>query len=174
MSAALAAVRRADWRFLLPEPALGRVAYLGPHEPELIAALLALGADVDRLEAPGAAADHDVVVLTAGSRRAVAAARAQLRPDGWLYAEVPGRAALAWARALRGAGFDEVTAHWLWPDARTCREIVPLDRAALLHALSRRDPGARLRARAAAARLLVRLGLFRLAMRRVAVIGRRS
>ncbi|MEA2304532.1 MAG: hypothetical protein QOH43_1812, partial [Solirubrobacteraceae bacterium] len=32
-------VRRADFRFLLPDPALGRVAYPAPRDPELLAAL---------------------------------------------------------------------------------------------------------------------------------------
>ncbi|MGZ6642068.1 MAG: hypothetical protein ACXVFN_17055 [Solirubrobacteraceae bacterium] len=174
MSDVLTRTRRADWRFLLPDPGLGRVACLAPQEPELIDALLALDARVDWLDAPGDASDHDVVVLSGGSRRRVAAARALLRPGGWLYAEVTGPAAAGWARTLRAAGFDEVSAHWLWPDARRCREMVPLQRAALLHALGRRDPGARLRLRVAAARMLVRLGLFPLAVRRAAVIGRRA
>ncbi len=174
MNGARPDARRADWRFLLPEPGLGRVACLPPHEPELIDALVAVGAEVDRLEALAPVAEHDVAVLCGGPRRGVAAARAQLRPGGWLYAEVPGRAAPGWSRALRAGGFEEVSAHWLWPDARACREMVELERGALLHALGRRDPGARLRARATAAGLLVRLGLFRLAIRRAAVIGRRS
>jgi len=39
MNGARPDARRADWRFLLPEPGLGRVACLPPHEPELIDAL---------------------------------------------------------------------------------------------------------------------------------------
>jgi hypothetical protein len=166
----VAEVRRADWRFLLPEPGLGVVAYLAPHEPALCAALALVSRRVDLAGARDEA--HDLVVLTAGRPRSVRAARALLRPGGWLYAEVPGRAVRAWTRALRRSGFDEVTAHWLWPSARDCREIVPVEAEALRAALGRRDPGARLALRVRAARMLVRAGAFPLVMRRAAVIGR--
>jgi hypothetical protein len=170
---ALAAVRRADWRFLLPDPELGRVAYLAPHEPELVEALTLAGASVDLLAAPAPTADHDVIVISDGPPATVRGARGPLRPGGWLYAEVPGRSAGAWTRALAAGGFEDVAAHWLWPDASACREIVPLERAALHLALRRRDPGARVRVRARAAGLLAGNRMFALAVRRAAVIGRR-
>jgi hypothetical protein len=169
---ALAEVRRADWRFLLPEPSLGVVAYLAPHERALSQALRLVSRRVDLLAAPATRATHDLVVLTAGRPGSVRGARRLLRPGGWLYAEVPGPAVRAWIRMLRRSGFDEVTAHWLWPTARSCREIVPLEREALHLALARRDPGARLAVRVRAARLLVRAGAFPLAIRRAAVVGR--
>lgn len=170
---ALAVARRADWRFLLPRPHLGRVAYLAPHDWGLVAAL-SLVSDVLELAAPcEALGSHDVVVLTGAHRQHIASARALLRHGGWLYAEVPGPASRACTRAFRRSGFGEVSAHWLWPAADACREIIPLDRDPLLHALSRRDPGARLRLRARVARLLVASGMFPLAVRRACVIGRR-
>ena len=171
---ALAVTRRADWRFLLPDPALGRVAYLAPHDPELVAALSALGAELELLDAPRAAKRHDLVAITRGRPRTARAAHGLLRRGGWLYAEVPGWSVPAWMRALAASGFEEVGAHWLWPDARSCREIVPLEREPLRHALGRRDPGGRLRLRARAAQLLAASGIFTLAVRRAAVIGRRS
>jgi hypothetical protein len=163
--------RRADWRFLLPEPELGAVAYLPPHDPELAGALKLVSARVD-LDA-GGGPDHAVVVLTGARRGAIPVACELLGRGGWLYAEVPGRAVRAWRRALRAAGFDEVAGHWLWPDAVGCREIVPLERRALRHALGRRDPGALLRLRARLAAALVVTGAFPLAVRRAAVVGRR-
>jgi hypothetical protein len=163
--------RRAAWRFLLPDPELGRVAYLAPHEPELVAALTLVSRGVDLLDSPASDPTHDLVVITGGDPRTAGAARALLRPGGWLYAEMPGRAAGAWARELREAGFDEVGAYWLWPDEHTSLEIVPLEREAVRHALERRDPGARFRLRARAARLLVELGLLNVAVRCAAVIG---
>jgi hypothetical protein len=168
----LAAVRRADWRFLLPDPSLGRVAYLAPHEPALVDALRAAGATVDTLAGPAPLAAYDVAVLTGGRPDRVAASAALLRPGGWLCAEVTGRATRRWTRALRAQGFQDVAAHWLWPHAGACREIVPLERAALGHALGRRDPGGRLRLRVRAAQLLVHAGLFSLAARSALVIGR--
>ena len=161
--------RRADWRFLLPDPELGGVAYLPPHDAELLRALESCGAGVDLGAAAHAA---DVVVITGGGPATVAQGRELLRAGGWLYAEVPGWRTPAWERELRRCEFDEVAAHWLWPSAHTCREIVPLEPPALRHALQRRDPGARLRLRARAAGLLARTGLFRLALRHTAVIAR--
>jgi hypothetical protein len=170
---ALAVARRADWRFLLPEPALGRVAYLAPQEADLVAALELVAGRLDVLEpAAPAGADHELVVVTAGrAARSALEARALLCPRGRLYAEVPGRRVRSWTRELRKAGFDDVDAHWLWPDARGCREIVPFEPEAIRAMLDRRDPGARLRLRARATSLLVRAGLFRFAVRRAAVIG---
>lgn len=169
---ALAAVRRADWRFLLPDPGLGRVAYLAPHEPALAEALTRVGAEVDLVEHPQSTADHDVVVLTGAARDLVARAGGLLAPGGWLYAETTGPRARSWSRALRAAGYEEVTAYWLWPDARACREIVPLTPGPLRHALGRRDPGARVRVRVRAATLLAAGGAFGLVAPHAAVIGR--
>ena len=173
----VATVRRADWRFLLPEPTLRRVAYVAPHEPAMTAALQVLSDDVSLVATPPIAGDagpFDVAVITSGAPRSVGTARALLRDDGWLYAEMAGPAVGTWSRALRRGGFDEVEQFWLWPDAPTCREIVPLSRPALRASLGRRDPGARLRLRSRLAELLAASGLFRLAMRRAAVIGRAS
>jgi hypothetical protein len=167
------AARRADWRFLLPDPSPARVACLGPRDPALETALELTGAVVDRPGGTTAGESHDLVVVTSRRPAAVGAACRMLRPGGWLYAETPGFRVRRWQRALRGAGLDEVAAHWLWPDQRSCREIAPLEASALRHALGRRDPGAALRLRARAAGLLVRTGLFRFVVRRAAVIGRR-
>ena len=169
---ALGVARRADWRFLLPRPRLGRVAYLAPHDSGLIAALSVVSDVLELGAPPGTLGSHDVVVLTGARRRHIARARAILRHGGWLYAEVPGPAARACTRAFRRSGFVEVSAHWLWPAADECHEIVALERDPLLHALSRRDPGARLRLRARVARFLVASGMFPLAVRRACVIGR--
>jgi hypothetical protein len=169
----VAVARRADWRFLLPDPALGRVAYLAPHEPAVAEALGLVSAGEVALDvAATARRAYDTAVLTGGRTGQAAAVAALLRPGGWLYVETTGPATGAWARALRAAGFVDVAAHWLWPDAGRCLEIVPLQRAAIRHALSRRDPGARLRLRARGAGLVASAGLFRFAARHAAVIGR--
>jgi SAM-dependent methyltransferase len=167
------AARRADWRFLLPDPSPARVACVGPRDPALERALELSGAVVDAPGGPAACDGHELVVVTSRRPAAVAEACRVLRPGGWLYAETPGFRLRRWQRALRAAGLDEVAAHWLWPDEQSCREIAPLEASALRHALGRRDPGAALRLRARLAGLLVRAGLFRFAVRRAAVIGRR-
>jgi hypothetical protein len=161
--------RRADWRFLLPNPQLGRVAYLPPHDPEVVRALELCGAALDLGERRHSA---DVVVITGGGLASLVRGREVLRAGGWLYAEVSGWRAPAWERKLRREHFDEVGAHWLWPSARACREMVPLEPLALRHALQRRDPGARLRLRARLAGLAARWRVFRLALRHTAVVAR--
>jgi hypothetical protein len=166
------ATRRADWRFLLPDPDVARVAYLPPQDAELVSALELSGAVVDLRGAPLESDQHELVVITAGRPSCVQCATRLLGAGGWLYAEVPGWRAHVWESELRRCGFDEIAAHWLWPSARGCREIVPLEPAALRHALERRDPGARVRVRARTAGLLAATPLFRLALRHAAVVGR--
>lgn len=169
----LAAVRRADWRFLLPDPSLGRVAYLAPHLPDVVVALQEVAAAVDLLDTVDATRpDYDVVVITGGRIETVATARALLRSGGWVCAEVRGRQAGRAARTLRASGFEAIEASWLWPNAGACREMVPLVGPALREALGRRDPGGRLRARVRLAQALARTPLIRLAVRSAVVVGR--
>ena len=171
----LHAVRRADWRFLLPDARLDSVAYAAPHDPalvralELVAGRLAL-TEADGLEPGGA----DVVVATRAAPHSAARLAAGVRPGGWLYAEARGAASARWAAALRRAGLEEVDVVWLWPDAARAKEMVVLsDAHAVRHALGRRDPGRRLRIRAWAARALLATGLLRLVVPSVAIVGRR-
>ena len=153
----LQAVRRLDWRFLLPEPELGRVVYLGAGEDRLLAALREFSASLAVVPDTNDAAGHglpdesfDVAVLQAPSPRALARAAALVRPGGYLYCE-PARPA-AWdgsllgrrrgadAERLRGlpharlllreGGFLDLEAHWHYPDFVRCGWIVPVDRAA--------------------------------------------
>jgi hypothetical protein len=171
----LHAVRRADWRFLLPDAHLGRVAYAAPHDPELVRALELVAGQLRLTEPDGLdAAGADVVVATGAAPQAAARLAAGVRPGGWLYAEARGVASGRWATALRGAGFEDVDVFWLWPDAGRVKEMVALgDSHAVRHALGRRDPGARLRLRAWAARSLLATGLLRLVVPSVAIVGRR-
>lgn len=95
----LQAARRLDWRFLLPEPRLGRVAYLGPGEDGLAAALqdavgcvrvsdAAVGAVGEARCADASDAPFDVVVMQSPSPAALTRAAAVVRPGGWLYCEL--------------------------------------------------------------------------------------
>ena len=171
----LHAVRRADWRFLLPDAHLDRVAYAAPHDPALVRALKLVAGRLRLTEADDLQADSaDVVVATGAGPQAAARLAAAVRPGGWVYAEARGLASARWAAALRGAGLEEVDVVWLWPDAARTKEMVALsDAHAVRHALGRRDPGARLRVRAWAARALLATGLLRLVVPSVAIVGRR-
>lgn len=171
----LHAVRRADWRFLLPDPQLVDVAYVAPHDPELSAALQRVARSVALLDGhDDAPRGHDVVVATGASTGTAPALAALTRPGGWVYVETTGRATARWARALRREGLEEVDAIWLWPTAAAPREMVPLhDDAAVRHALGRRDPGARLRVRAWVARALLAARSLPLVVPAAAVVARR-
>jgi hypothetical protein len=165
------AVRRADWRYLLPDPSLGLVAYPAPRDAKLLKALTLVSERVER-SAVTELAGYDVVVLTDMDGSELDAAAARATRGSWIYAEAAGPDAAAFARRLRRRGFDDVRAYWLWPDADRCKEIVPLRATALRHALGRRDPGARLRVRARLAGALARTPLFRFVVKRAAVIAR--
>jgi aminoglycoside phosphotransferase len=168
-------VRRADWRFLLARPRLGRVVCLGEHDPELVAALREVGDDV-RVGVPGdgdgnGIALFDVVVLVMPTREELARAPALLRPRGWVYVEIGGlrggrrrrgtlRGVAASVRALRRLGFEHVAAHWHFPNFDSCLEIVPLgDRRAVSLSLRRRQRRLGTRLQVLAARLALRLRL---------------
>jgi hypothetical protein len=171
----LHAVRRADWRFLLPNPQLDDVAYLAPHEPVLVEALRRAARSVTLVDADDqGTGEHDVVVATGASAAAAPRLAGLTRPDGRVYVETTGRASRRWARALARQGLDEIEVVWLWPTAAAPKELVPLhDAAAVRHALGRRDPGARLRVRVWAGRALLAAGALPLAVPAAAVLARR-
>jgi hypothetical protein len=186
----LRATRRIDWRFLLPDPDLGRTAYFGRPDEALLDALVRCAPEL--MSFAGASdgcaerRDHspfDLVVLVDPAPADVIGAARLLRPDGWLYAEqtrsVPARvrAAAFSRRELRtweALGLVDVQAHWHWPDFASCEEIVPLDDADVIrHMLERRLVyGQRLKV--ALARLLLRGRLFAVAVENVSVLGRRN
>ena len=182
----LQASRRLDWRFLLPDPDLRQVAYLGPARGPLLESLRLFS---DRLRVVKMskkgyqpAGSYDVVVTIDPSPEALQAAAELVTPGGFLYVEGFGLAWLVqqWRRAgsrlrrnrmplrypagyfpiLRPLGFHEVQAYWHWPDFETCTRIIPLDdQGALLYTLATHGPGIAARAAALFGRWLVRSGL---------------
>jgi len=124
--------RRVDWRFLMPDPTLERVAYIGPAQGALLEALRLFSGSVTVFESvsgeDSAASPHDVVVAHHPSREALRAAARLVRPGGFLYAEVTGfRHARRDVAVLRHSGCASVQVHWHWPDFEACTRIVPLD-----------------------------------------------
>jgi hypothetical protein len=159
--ARLEAARRLDWRFLLPYPELGRVAYVGRPDPTLLAALKALATSLTVTDAAAEPDGYPLVVASVPTRVELNQAIRLVRPDGWLYVECLGplagrrryRPASAQRALLARHGFDQIAGHWHWPDFASSKWIVPLgDRAAVRYALRRHRGGAR-------ARTLRRLGL---------------
>jgi hypothetical protein len=179
----LVTVRRADWRFLLARPHPGRVVCAGGDDPALVAALREVSGEVVVGLEAGATAVADVLVLVRPTREELARARTLLRPGGWAYVETGGlllgrrrrgavRGVSACVRTLRLLEFENVVAHWHFPDFESCLEIVPLgDRRALSLSLQRRQRRLRTRLQVLAARLALRLRLLPYVVPAASVIG---
>ncbi|MGH2521574.1 MAG: hypothetical protein ACRDH2_03635 [Anaerolineales bacterium] len=179
----LQASRRVDWRFLLPDPNLGQVAYLGPARGSLCDSLRLFSAGLTVIESPQApnAVQYDVVVASNPSPDAFRLAAPLVRPAGFLYAEIhqrwPGhrRNPAEDTAVLKGLGFAQAEAYWHWPNFEGCMEIVPLsDPAALRHALNRRRSDLAARAKALLGHGLLRSGGLALLIPCFSVVGQRS
>ena len=134
-------VRRLDWRFLLPDPRLRRVAYLGPDGCLLARALEAFSDSLRVFAGDGPEREvTDVLVAHAARWSDIDAAAAGLVPGGMLYWEMArgrdrlGTNPVAW---LKQRGFTDIQTHWHYPGFETCRQIVPLDDAAACASLLR-------------------------------------
>lgn len=179
----LQASRRLDWRFLLPDPALRSVGYSGPARGALLDSLRLFSESLAMLDSGDAAAQYDLVVARTPKPAALARAAAAVRPGGFLYVEVrqslrPGgprpRSPADYVAVIARHGFEDVTAHWHWPNFEACAEIVALDqRNALLLALARRRAGSGARLKSAFGSALVRSGLMARVVPCFSVVGRR-
>lgn len=180
----LQASRRLDWRFLLPNPALETVAYLGPKSSTLLDALRLFATKLTILpptvNQPGER--YDVVVVCEPSPAQLRAAVGLVRPGGALYVEAHG---LLWpakwlgrnplsflqrphlwqpadyVQALQEWGLSEASAYWFWPDFESCTRIIPLaEPVVLAHAFAAPTArrGAKAQIKAAYKRWLVQSG----------------
>jgi hypothetical protein len=174
--ALLQASRRVDWRFLLPDPNLGQVAYIGSARGALVESLKLFSTALTLIDpAAGPISDrYDVVIANMPTIESLRRAVGLVRPGGFLYVEAYGpfrRGRRAGGRGLRFAadyvaaldrfGLAGAVAYWHWPNFEACAEIVPLfDQDALLLAFARRRSGAGARLKSALGRALLRSGLF--------------
>ncbi len=161
LGSALQASRRVDWRFLLPDPNLGQVAYVGSARGALVESLQLFSASltvlgISRMQIPPTAR-YDVVVSTAPSYETLEWAAELVRSGGFIYFEAGWLLTLRGLRsrfgnkstaqapwlgfgadyvaALEKLGFEDVQANWHWPDFESCTRIIPLaNREALLQA----------------------------------------
>ena len=186
--ALLQASRRVDWRFLLPDPNLGRVAFLGPARGPLIESLRLFSAALAANDAAGQDGLYDIVVAVDPEHAVLRRAAGLLRPGGHLYVEARGpfkparllrggrpRFAAGYVAAVRRLGLVEAVAHWHWPNFESCAEIVPLgERDALLLALARRRGGAGARLKSALGRALLWSGMFARLAPCFSVVARKS
>ena len=149
--------RRIDWRFLLPEPYLRRVAYFGPKGGTLPTALKHFSESFQIISADENA-KFDLAVLRLREIADLAKAHALLAPGGFLYWEMQ---PLSWAALLRhranGAtyalpkrwqrvpnlfhehvavlerlGFADIQIHWQRPNFEGCLEIIPMNETTAL------------------------------------------
>lgn len=196
----LQASRRVDWRFLLPDPNLGRVGCVEPVSGSLVDSLRLFSASLrtigDSESQDGPGGQFDVVVASDPSRARLQRAVGLVMSDGYLYIEVHGLS--LFGRSGRGSrrdspanntrlrlpgycaahieklGFAEVTAHWHWPDFESCTKIVPLDnRAALGYTFSMSGRGTKARLRANLGRWLMRSGLLTWSVPCFSIVARR-
>ena len=176
--------RRVDWRFLLPKPQLGCVAYLGPQNTPLFEALAQFSQAPPHLIARQDVTSpcdtpFDLVVVCSQRTVDVQQACALLRSDGHLYWEIDrlhGLLSLASLNIrqtrcrlhlllhphlfLEHLGFRTITMYWHYPTFEDCREIIPLNtREALTYVFARKREKLAHRIAWAAGRLLLHIRL---------------
>ncbi len=182
----LEAIRRVDWRFLLPESALGTVLVVEPAEPGLLAALGLAAESVITTGDEGAPARPDLVVAIGPDDRSLRAAIGQVPDGGWLYvgsgAGRSGRAGRAGrrvslrrvARAVEHGGLVDIRRSWHWPTEPSALEIAPLDDVrAIRLALDRRRSGRAARLKAGLAMIALRVGVLDAIVPGWSVVARR-
>ncbi len=148
-----AAARRADWRFLLPDPNLKDVEYVGRLPDDLLAALRLLSRSLEVVDEPRTADAQrlaDVVVLHSPTRAQVRRALGLVKANGAVYCELKRsrRRPLSFLQfqtdAVYGelvrSGFTSIQTHWHYPSFSNCTRLVPLaDPAALAYWLASRN-----------------------------------
>ena len=145
----LVAVRRIDWRFLLPMPALERVGFVGPSDSMLSRALAQFSDEFvvfDQANVWQAALELDVLVCETNDLAKAKAASIHLKQGGFLYAEWRRGKLLQSYRAflagLEQLGYRSLTLHWHRPDFESSRDLIPIgDQRALRHVFSRNLSG---------------------------------
>lgn len=166
--------RRIDWRFLLPDPSLGHVAYAGNTCESLIEALTLFSESLTRIETTAPVTQVDsgydgVVIKETASDDVLRRCTTLLKPGGFLYIELrqaradrllrrlqPGKV----LTAIERLGYTDGQAHWHWPDFERCTRFIPLDQTApLMFDLSRNDEGILANAKSRLGYVLARSGV---------------
>ena len=188
-------VRRLDWRFLLPEPDLGRTAYVGPREgalPEALKAFARPFVPVNEERGRSGDEDCDLAVVASRDREDLARALRRVRPGGHLYWEVDRRPLLRrspsgdgrWprgsragrllanpSRTLEGLGLVDVRVGCPFPSIQRPKTILSPDPAAVRLATSMRNGGTF--GMGPILDLASRMGLLPRILPTLAVVGRR-
>lgn len=171
----LQASRRVDWRFLLPDPKLERVAYAGAKEGELVNSLRLFSNSLTLLAPPavGQEAYYDVVVAHDPEPSHLPALAKAVRHGGYLYLELYGTTwwlrkgkykgllhPAKYAALLQETGLSQIQAYWHWPDFNACIRIISLEHASSLQfALSLRQDSVIGRVRAMILQRIIESGM---------------
>lgn len=151
--------RRLDWRFLLPDPTLAHVGYLGSMDAELVYALEQFAQSVTDLSVTSTdgrgVRQYDLVIARMPTLWQLQRSVEHVQPGGYLYVETCG---LLWPGSLTGAkklmnafgrlrlgsprahiatlsnlGMVNAATYWFWPNFSACTRMVPLDDPAALN-----------------------------------------
>ena len=154
-------LRRADWRYLLPEPAPEHALCLAGGELRAACEIVARRTD----HSPRSGEAYDLVVAENPDEAALRTLRAALAPGGACYTEWtprgPGAPGRVRARLVR-AGFHAPAAFGAWPSADRARAWLPTEGAAARHywrSAVRSTPVRRERGRELLGATLARLGM---------------
>jgi hypothetical protein len=130
------ALRRADWRFLLPAAPDGRYRHLVLlGGPSALAGLLREEEVAERIDT-SPAEGADLIVALADYAASAAELASYMAPDGVLYREIDRRRLATLTMTprrlfgrLRAAGLRPIWSHWIIPDLAHARRYLPLDHA---------------------------------------------
>ncbi len=180
--------RRLDWRFLLPDPLLGHVAYLGVPDPDLQAALDQFSASLQQLpgEPSGAPQVFDLLVARKATLPEIENALPRLKSGGYLYWEVmrtkpgkmgqfaPPRSAFQYRSDLSQLGLTDLRLYWHRPNFNRCKEMIPLDRPnALSFAMNKGHTGWRGQLKETAGKLLKNSGVLPFIVPCFSIVGQK-
>jgi hypothetical protein len=132
----LQASRRLDWRFLFPQVALGKVAYIGSRDEILIEALQAFSDELHiNQDDKTSLSNVDYLIMLNPSLSRFRQLLALMKPQARFYVEFKrSRYALTlnrlpslYALSARQAGFIDTQMSWHWPNFAEANRIIPLE-----------------------------------------------
>ena len=165
--------RRLDWRFLLPDPTLNRVAFIGPESSTLLHALRRFSREWVQ-----AGQQTDLIVLTAPTLadfsryiRSASSFYLELNRPTWPkrlgQVSMPG----SFLRAASRAGF-QAEAYWHYPDFEATTRIIPLAAASpLLNVVAKNRGDTKTRVKVAGMKWLLKSGVLARAVPCLSIIG---
>jgi hypothetical protein len=166
--------RRLDWRFLLPDPTLNRVAYVGPESSSLLPALQRFSREL----VTGDIQPSDLVVLTDPTLsdfknhiNSASAFYVELHRPSWQMRLRQVAAPSTFLRAAAKAGFN-ADAYWHYPDFEAATRIIPLSIASpLLHVIAKNRHDIKTRIKTTAMGWFLKSGLLARTVLCLSVIG---